>query len=782
MSGARLGVAPSRWVGARLARLCAAFVLLGCGAATPQPAEPGRETGRLVAGCLERDEPTCMAAGRALESEPRDRARQATMAAVFYRACLRGDPEGCGRAAALYERDEVAPPHRRRAGAMFEHVCQNRFPIDPGGCAAGALHGRACEGGRGASCAALADLHLSGRLGRRRPALAASLWSRACATGHAASCQRVAEDGVRADPAGAAMTFAKGCDAGVGEPCARLADLLERGFGVTRDLPRARRLRKRACELEHGGGCRALAGMWLRGLGGSTGRENAFALLERACALGDADACLGLADAHEAGSFGEADMARYYELSGKAAKLYAPSCEAGDAHACHVLGALHRKGGGVREDESLGLTLQQTACEAGYGPACIAWLSRGPHRISIKSHPDMARAVSDACRRGDGDACYAVGWIGRRDLTQAGARPPMHPFARGCRSGHAPSCNAAGIEAFPPTQAGMAQLESACELGYAPGCHHLGVAKEVQSAVESTEAAVAHYSRACGLGWMAACTRLGMLRREGHVTPGAMSARSAFEKACGGGDASGCFQLGSLMRAESGRDVEHGVRLLERACKAGHVGGCTELGIARLTTGAEQRGQALAELGRACDAGGQRACIVLVGELADGDDKRRALLDKAIGGATGACNEGLEVCGGDQPSTAVSRRWGDFEGLPVRELEHAPACGVALERACVVVRDAHVLRCELTATECFESGAEIRRLAAAGLSVGVADAVEVEAAGFAHASSACRKRDARACASVARAYRDGVGVAADDKRAERFQQRACQLDASICAP
>ncbi len=756
--------------------------LLACAPVTPRALSAEQHAEQLSRSCLEGNRPTCMNAARHYASKSPSPVVSRRLAALYYRACLDGNSEACRLVADMFERADVAPPPRRHARAVFEHVCGTAFPVDPRACMAAALHGRACDDGMGRSCASLAELHGSGRLGTRRPWLTRQLHARACARGYTASCARVANEMVRSDPAGAAKLFAVGCQSDDTQQCLALADVLHRGAGVPRDLRRARELRRRACKLGEGGGCHALASMWRKGLGGLRDDAAAMKLYDRACAMGAASGCLALARAHAAGAFGEADMALSYELSGKAAKLSAAACEAGDMQACHRLGVLERGGTGVRENRAHGLALQQRACEAGHGPACIAWLTRGPHRVGLKGNAKMAHAVSAACRRGDGEACFAVAWIGVGELTAAGARPPVHALARGCRVGHAPSCNAHGIVHFPPSRAGLTALSDACELGYGPGCHHLGIAEELKTDVEADERAVVAYARACALHWPKACTRLGMMRRAGHVGPGAMSSRSAFQKACSGGDAGGCFEISQWSPNQTVSDGIAGMMLLASGCRRGHTPSCVEHAIRRLGSRPNERMEALMALRSACDVGGARACLVLVREFGPGDQaEREAVLELAVRGARATCDDGLAVCGGQGVSRTVSRRWTSYEQRPAWEIDGSPVCGIALERACVVVRDALVLRCELTGTRCFEAGREIRKLAAAGSSIGVADAIKVEQRGFAQAKRACRGNDARSCRELSVAYREGAGTAVNSRRAARYHERACRLDEALCS-
>ena len=751
---------------------------VGC---TPSPTSADARAEALSDACLEREEATCLEAAKHYEAMPPNQRVNKRLAALYYRACIRGESEACDLAAKLYEKGNVRAPRGKRAHAMFEHVCESRFPYEPEACTAAALFGRACEGGLGRSCAELAMLHQSGRLGRRRPELSQMLRSKACSEGHSESCAFVARDLAAADPGRAAKLLETGCEAGDMDQCVALADFLERGVGLRRDLPRARALRKKACDQDKGEACRALARMWHKGMGGERSIVSAAALYTRGCDLSDADSCLALAEAHGSGAFGEGDMAQHYELSAKAAGLYGPACERGDAHACATLGALHRKGGGVREDRTLGLELQRRACALGWGAGCIGWLSRGPHRIGIAEHPALARAISSACERGDGGACFAAGWIGVADLQAAGAKPPAHPFMRGCRAGDAASCNALGVARFPPAAVAVEALVSACALGYAPGCHHLGVAEEMRGEVESDERAVAAYARGCSLKWAASCTRLGMMRRQGHVTPGASSARTSLKKGCDGGDADGCYELGLTLREQSGAN-EVGMRLLTTACDRGHVPSCGELGRRALNGGPDQRAGGRTQLSQACAGGSARACLVLAGDSDHPVAERPKLIDRAVELSKAACGAGLAVCI-ESESRPSSLAWQRYDGAPARVFESPPRCGVSLERSCVVQRDALVARCELEAapaTACFEGAEQVRRLAKTGMSIGASDAAKMDFRGVTLAKKACRKRDAKACAALANAYEKGRGAKLDPRQATRYRKRACELDKALC--
>jgi hypothetical protein len=686
-----------------------------------------------------------------------------TASARDYEACRGGSAPACARLAERFERGGEAAVDWRRFRPLFQHVCHTPYPADPDACVAGALHGRACDLGRAASCAALGDLQP--RLGGDG---AAALYARACRGGHTASCGRAAAE---LGPARAREVLEAGCAAGDAAACAALADLLERGApagdGVTRDLPRARSLREEACRKDHGGACHALARMWLRGVAGPRDGARAWKLAARGCDLGDAGACRMWGRAHGDGSLGEPDMAKQYELHQRAAELFEAACDAGAPAACHALGQLLRVGDGVKEDRSRGLSLQLAACRGGHGPACSAWVTRGPHRVPLDGRG--AQAVASACAAGDGAACLAVGYLGLAS--------PDAPFERGCRAGDAASCSAYGIEELPPTEARRRALADACELGYGPGCYHMGVALEIGGDATDGDKATAAYARGCALAFAPSCTRLGAMQQQGYVVEGSAGPRAAFERACGGGDRAGCVELARLLREGSAEDAAAAEGMLARACGAGSAEACAELGAAKLASDPTAAAELLQ---KACAAGAASACMKRASALAGG--ARKPWLDEAVSAARARCSALRAHCGGQLEPSGVSRGWVVYDDAPSFVLTEAPACGVVLERACVGLRDALLERCTGLDAGCFDAAAEIRELAGAGLSIGSAPADAADRRGAELADKGCKKGVAADCAALARAHREGRGVARDERKAERLSRRACQLEPALCPP
>jgi TPR repeat protein len=672
----------------------------------------------------------------------------AAAAARDHEACLGDDAKACVRMAKRFEGQGAAVDWRRYR-RVFESICATRYPEDPRACVAGAFHARACDLGVSASCASLASLYESRRLGKAERA--AELWARACSAGDTASCARAA---AALPPDKAAALFAPACAAGDQAACTSLADLLERGAGVTRDLPRARTLRDAACKVKVAPACSALARMWLRGVGGPRDGGTAWKLAEQACNLGDADACMMWGGAFASGAMGEPDMARQYELHHRAAGLYDKACDAGQARACGALGRMLRVGDGVVEDRERGLALELRGCRAGDGPACIAWATRGPHRVKVDR--GGAHAIAAACLGGDGAACHAVGYLG--------LAAPDEPFRRGCAAGDPASCSAYGIGALPIDEAHRHALDAACEVGFGPGCYHLGVALESGGDATEGDAATRAYGRGCALAYAASCTRLGLMQQQGYLLDGSAGPRASFERACTGGDRAGCFELARLLREGSADDRATAAGMLERACNGGNADACAELGSVAL-------------LEKGCAGGAPAACLARAKI-----DEPAAWLEQAVTAARARCSKLRAPCGGQLSSESVVRGWTDYDGRPTFALLEAPACGVALERACVSLRDALVARCTTldSGPGCFDAAAEIRDLAGAGLSIGSAPADAADQRGVKLADAACKKGSAASCAALGAAHHEGRGVPQDGKKADRLIHRACQLDKSYC--
>lgn len=192
-------------------------------------------------------------------------------------ACRRGDLEACARQGQTYWAGVRAPQNLPLAVDFL---------------------GRACEGGRLASCVVLARLHAEAGP-HHRPDRAMSLFERACAGGEV-----------------------EGCAAG--------AVALRNADGRTyREWPRAESFMRRACERNDIESCWRLGVVHVNGDGAPQDFGRAAPLLEKACRGGRRQACVPAAQIFGSGRGVPEDGA-------KAESLVAHGCELGDSEACGV--------------------------------------------------------------------------------------------------------------------------------------------------------------------------------------------------------------------------------------------------------------------------------------------------------------------------------------------------------------------------------------------------------------------------------------------------------------
>lgn len=120
------------------------------------------------------------------------------------------------------------------------------------------------------------------------------------------------------------------CDRGLAFGCTVVAQRVERGDGVPRDLTRVVRLHERACELRDIASCVSAARMHASGAGVPPSRGKQLELLGSACALGDGAACATAARAFADGAGARRDEAR-------ARDLWERACAGGVASACEEI-------------------------------------------------------------------------------------------------------------------------------------------------------------------------------------------------------------------------------------------------------------------------------------------------------------------------------------------------------------------------------------------------------------------------------------------------------------
>jgi uncharacterized protein len=182
---------------------------------------------------------------------------------------------------------------------------------------AAVLHQKACDGGIGDGCIALAVRYRDGQGASKDEKKATALFERA------------------------ATLNQKGCDSGDTDACASLASQYLVGNGVAKDVARS------------------------------------AALYQKACDAGNAMVCVTTAHAYQLGLGLPKDEARATALFEKATTLHKKGCDSGNAVACFWLGLGYAAGQGVPHDADQAAILFQKACDGGLTLACNAL--KDPH-------------------------------------------------------------------------------------------------------------------------------------------------------------------------------------------------------------------------------------------------------------------------------------------------------------------------------------------------------------------------------------------------------------------
>ncbi len=279
----------------------------------------------------------------------------------------------------------------------------------------------ACAGSVGRACAALADLLLSGDGVAPDAPRAERLLDRGCQAGTGEACFRLASR--TTDAARRRLLLDEGCAERSGGACLALAELAE-------DPARRRGLLERACDLGAGGGCLGLAR-----LGPGQGPKR-LAWLERGCALLDAASCTAAGDQRRA------EAAEPHELD-RAAERYERACALGSGVGCARLGLALLRGEGLVRDLPRGRALLLASCGALPPEACLAAaadLPGGPPDL-LEGAPPLP-LLEALCRRGQPEACHRAGRSWQEGLLVTGDGPRAEAFyERACGSGRLEACH-----------------------------------------------------------------------------------------------------------------------------------------------------------------------------------------------------------------------------------------------------------------------------------------------------------------------------------------------------
>jgi TPR repeat protein/photosystem II stability/assembly factor-like uncharacterized protein len=240
---------------------------------------------------------------------------------------------------------------------------------------------------------------------------AAERFEAACDGGEGAACGRLAElhqlgSGVTKDVRRAAALHERACNASHYSSCAALGALHEEGLGVARSAPLAAKLYALACDHQLHAACGPLARCYQEGRGVPRDLERATALRTVACTKGDdAESCYTQALLfHE--SAGLAAKARGRELGARARPLLQASCDRSVGRSCFMLATLLRRGVFLPPNLSLAMRLFQKACSDGVPESCLV-LGRA-YRTGDVVLKDEGRGLDLLCQGGEQAHCAAA--------------------------------------------------------------------------------------------------------------------------------------------------------------------------------------------------------------------------------------------------------------------------------------------------------------------------------------------------------------------------------------
>jgi hypothetical protein len=466
--------------------------------------------------------------------------------ASYVKACQAGNPLACSSAASRIARGTGVAADGRLAVSIWE---------------------RACETGAGDDCYEAGLAYRDGELIAADRARAFDLFRRGCVRGSPAACEEGAELSLDVD-GGAEVALAlyrAGCEAGRGETCTRLGDVLRDGEGVPADATTSAAAYGEGCTARHADAiaCTSLARAYQRGAGVERDPARALAALARGCRLGDNAACFELDGAAAAAKADDATRAATMATLAAACDDEAARVEDACLAAAQILA-----GDGVLAERNprRARALTEASCRRGYPHACLLLADLDLAGIgAVASSPHAAERYAALCDDDLTEACWKLGNLLAEDRRHDDA---ARLFERACADGMGAGCNSWGFALFtgkgaPWSAAGaLAAYRKACELGDAYGCANVGELVELGvGAPPDREAAAAAYRQACTDDTGAGCARLARLYEEGAIAEARDIDRARvtamYRRACEEeGAAEACHALARRVRADGGAAAE----------------------------------------------------------------------------------------------------------------------------------------------------------------------------------------------------------------------------------
>ncbi len=229
------------------------------------------------------------------------------------------------------------------------------------------------------------------------------------------------------------------CDADNGDACYSLAGFYRQGWGVKKDLNKARSLFLKACNLNQYEACHNAAVMYAKGHGASKDPQQAFDLYEKSCMGGLAIGC------NRGGLLYMQAANPTAEQTRKAENLFNISCDLKNSDGCKFAKLFSDARDGKDTSRSLYESEFEYQCYEGDYASCQTQAERYMHGNGpVKDVSKAADFYNRACLGGNiGKACHQLGLMLIPGKSNAGnLKKSLAYFDHGCSSKYEDSCQA----------------------------------------------------------------------------------------------------------------------------------------------------------------------------------------------------------------------------------------------------------------------------------------------------------------------------------------------------
>lgn len=580
-------------------------------------------------------------------------------------------------------------------------------------------------------------------------------------------------DGGRKDATRGIALLEESCAERFAAACTQLGFLYLNGRHLDASAMTAAARYERACELGDLDGCVGAADIASRGMLGGVDHQRAIGFLESACTKNHPRACYELAKKVQTGLGSPKDAVKAEGLYLRAYELLKNDCPA-RGPSCYLLGVVYWYGRGTPKDAKLAFDAWKRGCEAGSGDSCFQLaIAYRMGNGTAKSEATAMKTYDRACRvYENAAACHDAGVIlGQRPESEREPTVLLDYGKRACELdkrqcdllAHLLSTGKGGRQ---DPEESSRLYDIACTHGSDVSCSSLG--HRLFSAIgvkQDARRAVEVWVRACTMGHGGACKSAAEQYYYGkQVGKDLKRAYGLFTDGCDHDNAQACHWAGAMhLESSSGVgnvDLDLARTLIERACTMGRPQGCTA--AARIYRDGR---------GVPADAAKARALYMAgcdgVAEGADDDacDELGQLLYFQSGDAAVKLDAALayeKACklGKAEPCRWLESVFRDAQAGP-KDVAHARD---TLANACANADAPNEAACVALA-QLYRDGGYLAPKQPR-------EAVKLLAA-------SCERKYGDACTEYAVALSQGIGVVADQKRAEALFAEQC--DAGITA-